>query len=111
MNKVSMEINLNTELLGFNKNPMVFQDGLGNVRNMTIRDALQLAVSSFPPKQDFKILYQIHNLIPKLSDSNDNLTILELEEKDFLCESVKQTETINAVAKSFILFEVLKKTL
>ena len=108
--KLALSIDLSKEIIGFNQKPMVYQDNNGTHRNMTVRDALQAAISSLPPKQEFSTLSMIHKMIPKLGNDQEELLLEELEEKNFLVESVKQTEVLSPVAKTFIIIGVLKKT-
>lgn len=103
MSDVGLKINLSEEIKSFSGDNMTFVDNKGVHRNMKTRDVLQYSISSLPSKQEFDSLKHIYKLMPRIGDEINELVITDPEEKKFLVESVKNSEVITVIPKSFVL--------
>ncbi len=96
-------IPLKAFVLGFDKQPLKFQDLNGVIKDMTIQDILQFSLSNLPADQESKNLKYLYRLIPKLDDDKTELNLLDPEEKKFITDAVLKCKALNPMPKSIVL--------
>lgn len=101
--KEGLIIPLDKKIIGFDKQPIFFQDMNNKVREMTVRDVLQYGVSTLSPEQDIKNLKLIHRLMPRIDDDKKELVLNYKEDTEFLINSIILCKAINPVPKSIVL--------